>query len=66
MQRNMDLTDMDIKLNYEVYKKHGYKFVGVVRSIFTTSNGIRVAVEHKDGWIFIFKPDDLAIVYKEG
>lgn len=46
-----------------VRKTSGYKFEGVVLAAFSTSKGEpRLVVEHDDGWLFIFNPEQVEAV----
>lgn len=47
----------------KVRKKSGYPFPGTyVGSIWTTKGEERVIVEHNDGWLHIFNPDQIEVI----
>lgn len=51
-----------LKIGTKVRKKTGYPFPGTYRGFVTTSAGEdRVIVEHQDGWLHIFNPEQIEI-----
>lgn len=51
---------MKFKIGDKVYKNKGYKFEGVVVSVFTTLAGlVRIVVDNGDGMLHIFNEDQM-------
>lgn len=59
----MEEKNFKFKVGDEIYKPKGYKFPGVVVSVFETTNGdIRIVAEMKDnGMLHIFSESQLEL-----
>jgi hypothetical protein len=60
-RRGAAIPETRLKIGREVEKPNGYPFPGTYRGSVLTSKGEeRVIVEHRDGWLHIFNPDQIA------